>query len=282
IQAFNSDLPYNEFVRAQIAGDLLPQKQPAALGFYALSPEFQDDRVDATTRGFLALTVACAQCHDHKFDPIPQTDYYSLLSVFTNSNPHEYPLASEAEVKAWRAQKEKMDQADKALKDFVARQAKELADMQAAKTARFLLAARKLGPAEGLDAETLKKWTAYLERKNREHPFLKAFDEAPSHESAGAFQKLLLEVNAEQKVIEDKNHIKLGLNPNRSDLSQASLESLPRDKYVLWRETFEGVLRYGEKDMDRFLSGEWKEHLETLRAGLKREKEALPKQYAFL
>src|SRR5262249_7663829 len=169
-----------------------------------------------------------------------------------------------------------------ALKDFVARQAKELADMQAVKTARFLLAARKLGPADGLDPETLKNWTAYLERKNRQHPFLKAFDEAPSQESAEAFQKLLLEVNAAQKVIEDKNHIKLGLNPNRSDLSQASLESLPRDKYVLWRETFEGVLRYGEKDMDRFLSGEWKEHLETLRAGLKREKEALPKQYAFL
>ena len=76
IQAFNSDMPYDKFVKAQIAGDL--DRRTGWAGFYALSPEMQDDRVDATTRGFLGLTVACAQCHDHKFDPIPTKDYYSL------------------------------------------------------------------------------------------------------------------------------------------------------------------------------------------------------------
>ena len=53
------------------------------------SPEFQDDRVDATSRGFLGLTVACAQCHDHKFDPIPTKDYYSLLGIFKSTEYHE-------------------------------------------------------------------------------------------------------------------------------------------------------------------------------------------------
>ena len=71
------------------------------LGFYALSPEFQDDRVDATTRGFLGLTVACAQCHDHKYDPIPTKDYYSLHGIFTSTDLSEYPLAAEDVVKSW-------------------------------------------------------------------------------------------------------------------------------------------------------------------------------------
>src|SRR5262249_21121239 len=173
IEAFNNDLPYDRFVKAQIAGDLLPEKQAAALGFYALSPEFQDDRVDATTRGFLGLTVACAQCHDHKFDPIPQQDYYSLLAVFNNTAAHEYPLAPEAEVKAWQAEKKKVDDLEKEVKDFTDRQGKELAEILAAKTKRFLLAARKLGPDEGLDPETLKRWTQYLDRKTFDHPFLK-------------------------------------------------------------------------------------------------------------
>ena len=88
IQAFNEDMPYDMFVKAQIAGDLMPpdrrryDRRPRLL---RLSPEIQDDRVDATTRGFLGLTVACAQCHDHKFDPIPTQDYYSLLGIFENT-----------------------------------------------------------------------------------------------------------------------------------------------------------------------------------------------------
>src|SRR4029434_3954227 len=115
-------------VKAQIAGDQVPGADRArlqpGLGFFALSPEFQDDRVDATTRGFLGLTVACAQCHDHKYDPVPQSDYYSLLSVLTNSTSREYPLAPEAEVKAWRAQKAKVDKLEKELDEFLARQSR--------------------------------------------------------------------------------------------------------------------------------------------------------------
>ena len=97
IKAFNEDMPYDLFVKAQIAGDLLgaeePEKLVPGLGFFALSPQFQDDRVDALTRGFLGLTVACAQCHDHKFDPIPTRDYYSLLGVFKSTESQDYPLA---------------------------------------------------------------------------------------------------------------------------------------------------------------------------------------------
>ena len=89
IRAFNEDMPYDLFVKAQIAGDLLPEKDPEkyepGLALYADSPEFQDDRVDVTTRGFLGLTVACAQCHDHKFDPIKQREYYQLFAFFNQT-----------------------------------------------------------------------------------------------------------------------------------------------------------------------------------------------------
>src|SRR6185295_10808137 len=94
----------------------------AGLGFYALSPDFQDDRVDALTRGFLALTVACAQCHNHKYDPIPTRDFYSLQGVFTSSEMYEYPIAPEAEVAAYQIKKKKLDQLERDLKDFLKKQ----------------------------------------------------------------------------------------------------------------------------------------------------------------
>ncbi len=104
IRAFNEDLPYNRFVVEQIAADLLPlgeDKRPlAALGFLTLGRRFLndphdiiDDRIDVVTRGMMGLTVTCARCHDHKFDPVPSQDYYSLYGVFAScSEPSEKPL----------------------------------------------------------------------------------------------------------------------------------------------------------------------------------------------
>ena len=96
IDAFNDDMPYDRFVTRQLAADLTAgdRRHLAALGFLTVGinlprptdvPENLDDRIDVVTRGFLGLSVACARCHDHKFDPIPQKDYYSLYSIFLNS-----------------------------------------------------------------------------------------------------------------------------------------------------------------------------------------------------
>ena len=104
IRAFNEDLPFDRFLTEQIAADLLPlgeDKRPlAALGFLTLGrrflnnqPDIIDDRIDVVTRGTMGLTVSCARCHDHKFDPIPTKDYYSLYGVFASCNePGEKPL----------------------------------------------------------------------------------------------------------------------------------------------------------------------------------------------
>jgi hypothetical protein len=105
IDAVNRDIPYNRFIQEQLAGDLLPAATSAerdrlliATGFLALGPKdvnqrfkarFKmdnvDDQIDTVTRSTMALTVSCARCHDHKFDPIPTTDYYALASIFTST-----------------------------------------------------------------------------------------------------------------------------------------------------------------------------------------------------
>jgi hypothetical protein len=104
IRAFNEDLPYDQFILQQLAADRLPpgedKRALAAMGFLTLGRRFLnnmhdiiDDRIDVTTRGLLGLTVSCARCHDHKYDPIPTKDYYSLHGVFLSSQePKEGPL----------------------------------------------------------------------------------------------------------------------------------------------------------------------------------------------
>ncbi len=134
VDAFNRDLPYDLFVKLQITGDLTGTRDDAiATGFFALGPtyisdggdpdsqaqaksETLDDRIDTLSRGFLALTVSCARCHDHKFDPIPQQDYYSLAGVFNNSGVREAPLASDDVVQAYNVRQAAIAELDKQVK----------------------------------------------------------------------------------------------------------------------------------------------------------------------
>jgi hypothetical protein len=105
IAAFNADMPYDRFVREQLAGDLLTAKDErertenlVATGFLAIGPkslnervrlqfemDLVDEQIDATFIAFQGLTVACARCHDHKFDPIPTKDYYALAGIFRST-----------------------------------------------------------------------------------------------------------------------------------------------------------------------------------------------------
>ncbi|HEX7897464.1 MAG TPA: DUF1549 and DUF1553 domain-containing protein, partial [Planctomycetota bacterium] len=95
IAAFNADLPYPRFVTAQLAGDLLPEPDPVASSWLALGPkqlseldlekmklDIADEQLDVLSKTFLGLTITCARCHDHKFDPIPTSDYYALAGIF--------------------------------------------------------------------------------------------------------------------------------------------------------------------------------------------------------
>ncbi len=116
IRAFNQDLPYDQFLVQQIAADKLPpgpdKSALAAMGFLTLGNRFNnqindiiDDRIDLIGKGTMGLTLACARCHDHKFDPIPTKDYYALHGVFNSSvEPKEEPLlATPANTPAYQA-----------------------------------------------------------------------------------------------------------------------------------------------------------------------------------
>jgi Protein of unknown function (DUF1549)/Protein of unknown function (DUF1553)/Planctomycete cytochrome C len=122
IGALNKDLPYDRFLRLQLAADLIEPDDPsnrAALGFLGLGPKYFDrgspavmadeweDRVDIVSRGLLGLTVACARCHDHKFDPIPTEDYYALAGVFASTRMFNRPLNDKVEQKNGEASQPK-------------------------------------------------------------------------------------------------------------------------------------------------------------------------------
>ncbi|HTN77464.1 MAG TPA: PSD1 and planctomycete cytochrome C domain-containing protein [Pirellulaceae bacterium] len=111
IGAFNRNLPYDQFVVEQLAADKLPATPDnanlAALGFLTVGRKFNnrnddiDDQIDVVSRGLMGLTVACARCHDHKYDAIPAEDYYSLYGVFASSNqPAELPMIGMPEMTA--------------------------------------------------------------------------------------------------------------------------------------------------------------------------------------
>ncbi len=129
VNAMNGDMPYDRFIIEQIAADLLEEpgrfERLPALGFFACGPVYYgdklkfdqlDDRVDTLTRGVLGLTVACARCHDHKYDPISIRDYYSLAGVFASSEYEETPLVPQEVVDRYdeaqaaiKSQQDKMD-----------------------------------------------------------------------------------------------------------------------------------------------------------------------------
>jgi cytochrome c553 len=217
VQALNDDLPYDEFVRLQIAADkFAPQstdkqstakqsadkqdpsrlKHVAALGFFGLGAQYYkntdaakasadelDDRIDTMTRGFLGLTVSCARCHDHKFDPIPTQDYYSLAGVFQSCTLNNTPLAPQEQVAAYDDGQKRIKKAEDDLKKFVAEQKQQTAEAEAARIAKYVEAAWRVHTARRADAAkkpmpelakryelneaTLAKWVDFLDMKNK-------------------------------------------------------------------------------------------------------------------
>jgi len=139
IRAFNQDLPYDRFIVEQIAGDLLDEpgrrQRLPALGFFTLGPVYYgdqkmfdqyDDRIDTLSRGVLGLTVACARCHDHKFDPIPTQDYYSLVGIIASTEYTEAPLVDQEIVEEYNRAQEAIQSQQKKIDEFIQAEAKRL------------------------------------------------------------------------------------------------------------------------------------------------------------
>jgi len=191
IRAFTEDKPYDQFVIEQLAADLLPlgsDKRPlAALGFLTLGRRFLnnqndiiDDRIDVVTRGTLGLTVSCARCHDHKFDPIPTKDYYALHGVFASTyEPTDLPLLGELrdsdDYRDYLRQKEKIQGE---ITEFKRKQVDKFLSELRQHVGEYLLGAEEAGFLEPgskfdtfagehkLNAIVLRRWLKELEKRD--------------------------------------------------------------------------------------------------------------------
>lgn len=162
VNALNHDLPYDRFVLLQMAADQLatdPADLPA-MGFLTLGRRFLgvtheiiDDRIDVVTRGMLGLTVACARCHDHKYDPIPTNDYYSLYGVFRNVSERVVPATREPAERAGEAFARELATRQTRLAEKLAAGRAEAAERVRARVGDYLLAQFEMQkyPEEGFD-----------------------------------------------------------------------------------------------------------------------------------
>jgi hypothetical protein len=199
VEAFNRDLPYNQFIREQIAGDLLQPKEQdridtngiIATGLYAIGnwgngdadkdkilTDIADDQVDVTGRAFLGLTLACARCHDHKFDPIPTADYYSLAGIFFSShilpnltpkgqgeNLLFIPLASKADLDSRQKRAARVAELTNQIAAVTDEQLTNLGKIMLAQSADYLTkaAAWKNQPGNSQPPDgLLRQWVDYL------------------------------------------------------------------------------------------------------------------------
>ena len=190
IDAFNADLPYDRFIIEQVAADKLElgdDKQPlAAMGFLTLGRRFLnnphdiiDDRIDVVTRGMMGLTVSCARCHDHKYDPIPIADYYSLYGVFASSHePGDKPFISDAidPIERVAFEEERKRREDK-LNNYKREQYARVREQVKEQTGDYVWAAHRaaklpagkvdeLARKAKLDPELTRRWMRHLAKRS--------------------------------------------------------------------------------------------------------------------
>ena len=169
VEAFNQDKPYDRFVQEQIAGDeIAPGSDEAriATGYLRLGPEGAvdrleslDDLVTTTSLAFMGVTVGCARCHDHKFDPIPQKDYYRIQAVFFPTDKLQHPLAPDDVVALHDAETERLDAQIEALEDWKTELAapyhQQIVDREIAKLPEYLQIAWRTPEEERTEGQRL-------------------------------------------------------------------------------------------------------------------------------
>jgi mono/diheme cytochrome c family protein len=248
IKSFNGDMPYDQFLRLQIAGDKIPTKTKQEQEDYLTATSYlgagpwvwdqaepiqgradeRNERVDAVTRGTLGMTVACARCHNHKYDPITQKDYYALIGIFANSTYKEYPTVSEAQAAAFESNQAKLEKLQIGIQDYTRTETRQLSDALAQQTSTYMVAAwnvlgkpkitvEEAASQAKVDPGVLRRWVDYLTPgKPHQYDFLKdweamiAVDGGTEDEAkvlGDSFQHLVLSVRQSARDIEEQNEI---------------------------------------------------------------------------
>ena len=309
IKQFNQDLPYDQFLKLQLAGDKLPYKTKAeyeenitATSYLGAGPwvwdqaepiqgrsDERNERVDAVTRGTLGLTVACARCHNHKYDPITQKDYYALVGIFANSTYKEYPTVSPAEATDYETNEAKLEKLQIKLREYTQTESKQLADALANETANYMVAAwnvlgkpkstvEEASASAKVDPEVLRRWVDYLS-KPVQYDYLKDWcamiaadggNEDQAKVLAQAFQVQVLHVRDKARDVEEQNDIIRAKNdvpkyrmhdakPSEFETDDQfcpgcalELKTIPTEEAKLYSDIF--VSRSGDQET-RFLPG---------------------------
>ncbi len=291
INAFNDDLPYSTFVKAQLAADMMPEKDRPklipALGMHGSGVwAFQDnpapieradewhDKVDVTTKAFLGLTVGCARCHNHKYDPIPTKDYYALASVFASTKFHAYPQVPKAVQDAYEKEKKELEEKEANQKKFLEQASDLYAQSLMMQTKEYMLAAWRVGTVKRatvqsiadeskLDAEILERWVRFVKKQPTNYPYLmgwqamvaKGGTEEEAKKLAAEFYATITKVNHDYQKMKEENETELAKFklkdeieefdplPNgkkrRLNKHQIDLKSLEREPQYLWQDLFQ-------------------------------------------
>jgi len=298
INAMNDDLPYDQFVKAQLAGDLMDPKTRhktiPATGFLGLGPWYYDngafeitraderhDRVDVVTRGFMGLTAGCARCHDHKYDPIPQTDYYALAGVFYNTIYEEYPTAPKSVVAEFQKLEEDLDREQKILQEANQGLSNDLSRSLAFQASNYLQGVWEIsGPQKKkieavvetrkLDFELMDRWVKYMAKPSKKYKNKDAWQAMmkkpastmpEAKKLADKFQEEIIAVMLERNELEAENKVIVakdleGTKPKKrtdkpsnftsfKDFNPGSwlrLKSLPEEENNFWTEIFQREL----------------------------------------
>jgi cytochrome c553 len=336
VRAFNDDLPFDQFVMEQIAGDLLPGPEAEkgdrqiALGYFALGPVYYadagcafkasldelDDRIDTLARGFLGLTIACARCHDHKFDPISQQDYYALAGIFKSSAYREEPLVPPEIVEKYEQVQKEIKEQEQKIKKRQEAEAVRLAEEAARRASRYLAAAWRLAhpPAgaaplkreeiavqEQVRELVLDRWQTFLVPENRAKlPQLAAYFEladqaatlsvAPDGkdvpgavvEAALVFEGAVQSAFAERDALERRHAESVAAVPE-AEKSKIAKPALAKEQADLLAEVAgpKGLCAILPDKIEGLLDDARKAELAALKLQLEAAKKAAPPKYPF-
>ncbi|MBL8814454.1 MAG: PSD1 domain-containing protein [Planctomyces sp.] len=308
VKAFNEDMPYDEFIRLQIAGDEVSGPADnyvtrlAGLGFQSLGPQFRkgaageakakadelEDRVDTLSRGILGLTVSCARCHDHKFDPIPTRDYYSLAAAYNGAEWPTRMLASPETIESHKQWTAKVEQQTASLKKFKDDQTRQAGRLAMEKADAYAIAACKMvvmrnqkitfddaefARQENLQLVFLNRWARVLAESSEEPIFRSLRDAAKlASDSADGEATTAIIPPAETlkaAVIAALNALKASETPGADPARQPTPVPPEHERLltVLWKDP-NGPFFVPENELAQVLTESERQQFEMLQADL--------------
>lgn len=314
IEAFNNDVPFNRFIEEQIAGDLMPaddgspvnRRGIVATGFLALGAkaiaqqdkqkmlyDVYDEQLDVTTKAILGVTLSCARCHDHKFDPFFTKDYYSLISFFANTRSFKdsqshvskllyIPLVPKQQYAVYQEHIDKTNRAKLEIDDLVDLEKERYNRDLTPRVADYMLAARGFGKQSGLDPTLVAKWKEYLAQDWRKKPHLEDWQKA-SDASAPEVAKTY-QARYEQTMAKWTETLKKWRDQNRRMLAEMNMPPPPKPQFKAEEDGFfydvyvaaKGPFAVSEKEQEKIFSAAAKTQLAALKARHKELKDSTP------